>query len=409
MAATDIAGHTLEQERLAALHGYEVLDTPAESDFDDIVALAAQLCDKPIAMISLLDENRQWFKARIGVDRCESARQGSICTYAMHGDGLLQIPDARDDPRFAGGATVTGPPYIRFYAGAPLITPQGRPLGTLCVAAPEPGALTAAQQRGLLALARHVVNHLELRKYARERHDIQVRLRDAERIKDEFIARVNHELRTPLTSIHGYLEMLGDPALPSDARDGFLQRVQRNSDRLLSVVDDMLLAAQVSAGSRDFVRTPADLAALARAAVAGNRPLAEAKGLTMVAEAEEPVFADVDAGRMGQALERLILNAVKFTERGTITVTATERAGTAVLRVRDTGIGISRQDQFRVLAPFRRAADAERAEVPGIGLGLSIVKAIAEGHDGTVRIESTPGEGSTVAIEVPLAGPYPPG
>ncbi|GAA2891661.1 sensor histidine kinase [Actinoplanes cyaneus] len=407
MAGTQYAGATPEQERLAALRGYEVLDTGAERDFDDIVTLAAQLCDKPIALISLIDAERQWFKARFGTDVREGPRDTSICAHAMAGRDVLQVPDALLDPRFANCPTVAGDPHIRFYAGAPLITPGGKALGTLCVAAPEPGVLTEAQQHGLRALARHVVTQLELRKYARDMHQLHQRLRGAEQLKDEFIARVNHEFRTPLTAINGYLEVLGDPELPSESRDGFVQRVQRNSDRLLALVNDMLLAAQVSAGSREFLRVPADLAVLARTAVAANRPLAEAKGLTITAETTGGVFADVDVLRMTQALERLILNAVKFTDTGSITVRAEVRDGHATLLVRDTGIGISEEDQARVLAPFRRSADAERNEVQGLGLGLGIVKAISEGHDGEVRIESRPGEGSTISIAVPSAGPYP--
>ncbi|MFI1987766.1 ATP-binding protein [Actinoplanes sp. NPDC020271] len=407
MAGTQYAGATLEQQRLAALRGYEILDTDAEQDFDDIVTLAAQLCDKPIALISLVDADRQWFKARFGTDVCEGPRDTSLCTHAMFDENVMQVPDALLDPRFANSPTVVGHPHIRFYAGAPLITSDGRSLGTLCVADREPGLLTEPQRHGLRALARHVITQLELRKYARDMHSLHQRLRNAEQMKDEFIARVNHEFRTPLTAINGYLEMLGDPELPSESRDGFVQRVQRNSDRLLALVNDMLLAAQVSADSREFRRVPADLAALAHTAVAANRPLADAKGLTITAETSGPVFADVDVLRMGQALERLILNAVKFTDSGSITVRAETRDGHAMLLVRDTGIGISEDDQTRVLAPFRRSADAERNEVQGLGLGLGIVKAISEGHDGEVRIESRPGEGSTISIAVPLAGPYP--
>lgn len=407
MAATQYAGATLEEERLAALRAYDILDTAAEQDFDDIVTLAAQVCDKPIALISLVDADRQWFKARIGTDMCEGPRDTSMCTHAMFDEDVMQVTDTHLDPRFANNPTVVGDPFIRFYAGAPLVTPHGKALGTLCVADSEPGSLTAAQRHGLRALARHVVTQLELRKYARDMHVLHQRLRSAEAIKDEFIARVNHEFRTPLTAINGYLEMLGDPELPSENRDGFLQRVQRNSDRLLALVNDMLLAAQVSADSREFARVPADLAVLVRTAVDANRPLAEAKGLTIVAETDEKVFADVDVRRMSQALERLILNAVKFTEAGTITVRAEARDGHAMLLVRDTGIGISEEDQTRVLAPFRRSADAERNEVQGLGLGLSIVKAISEGHDGEVHITSRPGAGTTISIAVPSAGPYP--
>ncbi|GIF04338.1 GAF domain-containing sensor histidine kinase [Actinoplanes siamensis] len=407
MAATQYAGAMLEEERLAALREYEILDTRAERDFDDIVVLAAQVCDKPIALISLIDADRQWFKARVGTDVCEGPRDTSMCAYAMHDQGVMQVPDARLDPRFADCPTVSGDPFIRFYAGAPLLTPHGKPIGTLCVAAPEPGVLTAAQRSGLLALARHVVTQLELRKYARDVHALHQRLNSAERIKDEFIARVNHEFRTPLTAINGYLEMLGDPELPSESRDGFLRRVQRNSDRLLALVNDMLLAAQVSADSSQFDRVPTDLAVLARTAVDANRPLAEAKGLTIAADTSGPVFADVDPSRMAQALERLILNAVKFTPAGSITVRAEARDGHAMLLVCDTGVGIGAEDRARVMAPFGRSADAERQEVQGLGLGLSIVKAIAEGHDGEVTIESEPGDGTTVGIAVPSTGPYP--
>ncbi|MEV6343044.1 GAF domain-containing sensor histidine kinase [Actinoplanes sp. NPDC051851] len=407
MTATRIAGEAVEAERLAALRGYEILDTPAESDFDDIAVLAAQLCDKPTAMVSLVDAERQWFKARVGTDICEGHRADSFCTIAMHELDVMQVPDAHLDPRFAASPMVTGEPHIRFYAGAPLVTPVGQRLGTLCVVDRVPGVLTQPQKDGLRALARHVVTQLELRKYARDMHALNQRLRDAERIKDEFIARVNHELRTPLSSIHGYLEMLGDPDLGPDARENFLARVRRNSDRLLSLVDDMLLAAQVSTENQYFDRTPADLVELVHAAAGANRPIAEAKGLTLTTAIDGPVHADIDRRRIGQALDRLILNAVKFTESGHVTVSAVRRGDRAILEVTDTGIGISPADQERVLEPFRRAADAERAEVQGLGLGLTIVKAIAEGHDGRVSIVSVSGQGSTVGIELPLTGPYP--
>jgi signal transduction histidine kinase len=242
---------------------------------------------------------------------------------------------------------------------------------------------------------------LELRQYARGLDAAYERLRDADRIKDEFISRVTHELRTPLTSINGYLEVLGeDEVAPTTGRD-FLDRIRRNSDRLMALVDDMLLAAETGRNELVLHRTAVDLAELARAAVTRNGVLAASRGLEITADAPDPVVVTADRQRLTQALERLVLNAVKFTPRGEIVVRAALRGDEAALSVRDTGIGISPDDQQRVLAPFRRAAAAERAEVQGAGLGLSIVKAIIDAHGGDIGIESAVGHGTTIKVTLP--------
>ncbi|MET3422388.1 signal transduction histidine kinase [Actinoplanes tereljensis] len=397
-----VADPQLERQRLAALHDYDVLYTAPEADFDDIAVLAAQLCRTPTAAISLVSGERQWLKASVGMDNpCEVAREHSFCSHAIRAGEVMQVPDARLDPRFRNNPMVVGEPYIRFYAGAPLITADGQPLGTLCVIDFEPRLLNAAECTGLRTLARHVMAQLELRQYARGLDAANERLRDADRIKDEFISRVTHELRTPLTSINGYLEVLGDPESPPSENQQFLDRIRRNSDRLMALVDDMLLAAQAGQSSLVLDRTTLDLAELARDAVARNRVLAEGRGLEISAVADQPVLVRADLQRLGQAVERLVLNGVKFTPRGWIRVTAVIDGDDAVLEVRDTGIGISPADQQRVLAPFRRAAAAERHEVQGAGLGLSIVKAIVDAHDGTLTIDSAAGHGATISIRLP--------
>jgi signal transduction histidine kinase len=387
-----------EQERLAALYGYQILDTPAERDFDDITALAAQLCDTPKAAISLVDSDRQWFKSRLGLDACETSRDTSFCAHAMHHDDVMVVEDARLDPRFATNPAVLDDPHVRFYAGAPLVSAGGQRLGSLCVIDHRPRRLTATQRDGLLILARHVMVQLELRQYGRALTAANRRLLDAERLKEEFLARVTHELRTPLTSIHGYLEVLDDPELAAGTVSKFLGRIRRNSDRLLALVDDMLLAAQFSSGAVQLDRRAVDLAALARATADQNRPLAEAKGLAISADAAGPVPADADPVRLAQALDRLILNAVKFTTQGHVTIRAYERDERRVLEVRDTGIGIPPEERDRLFTPFRRASAAERAEVQGVGLGLNIVKAIVDGHGGSVTLDSETGQGTTVTI-----------
>ena len=152
-----------EAQRLAALRRYDILDTPPERAFDDIVRLASRLCDVPVALVSLVDDQRQWFKAEQGFGARETSRDASFCAHAILQPDVLVVPDTLRDERFAANPLVTGSSHIRFYAGAPLVTPDGHRLGTLCIMDREPRELTAEQAGLLQALARQVVTELELR------------------------------------------------------------------------------------------------------------------------------------------------------------------------------------------------------------------------------------------------------
>jgi len=157
-----------ETKRLNVLWQYEVLDTVPEAVFDDLTDLAAKICEAPIALISLVDEKRQWFKSKVGLTVDETARDKSFCSHAIMQSDLFIVPDATKDPRFARNPMVTSEPRIRFYAGAPLVTPDGHVLGTLCVIDKIPRELRSHQKQALRVLAHHVVTQLELRRHARE-------------------------------------------------------------------------------------------------------------------------------------------------------------------------------------------------------------------------------------------------
>jgi GAF domain-containing protein len=153
-----------EAQRLAALQEYRILDTAAEQAYDDIVALAAYLCDVPIALISLVDESRQWFKSRLGLNEKETPRDVAFCAHAILQTEPLIVRDALKDTRFSDNALVTGSPHIRLYAGFPLVNPDGFALGTLCVIDRKPRRLSAEQKTAMQALARQVMALLELRR-----------------------------------------------------------------------------------------------------------------------------------------------------------------------------------------------------------------------------------------------------
>jgi GAF domain-containing protein len=153
----------MEASRVAALDRYAILDSEPEQSFDDLVSLAAHICKVPMAMLSLVDDHRQWFKSRIGVQVRETPRDSSICAHAIQQGDLFVVPDTLQDARFRESPLVTGDPHIRFYAGAPLINEDNFALGTLCVVDREPRELDADQKDALLALGRLALRQMELR------------------------------------------------------------------------------------------------------------------------------------------------------------------------------------------------------------------------------------------------------
>src|SRR5437764_10390310 len=179
-----------EKKRLRVLWQYDVLDTVPEELFDDLTELAARICEAPIALITLVDEDRQWFKSKVGVSINETSRDISFCGHAIGQSDLFIVPDATMDKRFAKNPLVTSDPKIRFYAGAPLITPDGHALGTLCVIDKVPRELRPDQKNALRVLARHVMTQLELR---RRGHELNHAHKERDRVQEE-LNKVKAEL-----------------------------------------------------------------------------------------------------------------------------------------------------------------------------------------------------------------------
>ena len=230
------------------------------------------------------------------------------------------------------------------------------------------------------------------------------REREAEQVKDEFVATVSHELRTPLTSIRGFLDLLlaGEGGeLTADQRR-FLTVVQRNSERLLRLVGDLLLVAQLDAGSLRLELSVVDLVDVAAEAVEAARPAAEAAELTLELGTHGVPIVAGDRERLAQLLDNLISNAIKFTPRGgRVDVAAATDGDDVSLVVSDTGTGMTEDELGRLYTRFYRTARAGRDQIPGTGLGLAISKAIAEAHGGSISVESVVGGGTTFRVELP--------
>ncbi|GGM17035.1 ATP-binding protein [Nakamurella endophytica] len=234
--------------------------------------------------------------------------------------------------------------------------------------------------------------------------------REAARLKDEFTGLISHELRTPLSSILGYLELIADDEEnPLSAEQmGYLATVERNAQRLLRLVGDLLFTAQVEAGKFSLDRRPVDLRQIVTSTGESLRPTAAAAGVTLsvfLPDGEIPV--DGDPVRLGQACDNLVSNAVKFTKPGgRVAISAgIDDSGdepVARLSVSDTGVGIPVEEMENLFSRFFRASTATANAVPGVGLGLTITKAIATAHGGTIRVASTPGEGTTFSLALPL-------
>lgn len=386
-----------EVKRLRALAEYDVLDTSPEAAYDDLTALAAQICDVPISLLTLVDSDRQWFKSRIGLERAETPRDHSFCAWAVSDGMPLEVEDALTDERFAANPLVTGDPNIRFYAGAPLVTEEGLALGTLCVIDRQPRRLTEAQASALQSLARAAMAQLDLR-----RQNDQLRALD--RMKEEFVAVVSHELRTPLASVVGYLEELRNEANGplNDTQLRFLDVVDRNADRLLSLVNDLLFLAQLEAGSAGLSIETVDLAAIAAEAVDSCRLAAAEKGVEIVFDAPAAVELRGDGRRLSQVADNLLSNAVKFTPAGgTVVVRLVAGDPTVTLSVSDTGVGIAADELAHLFGRFYRTRAAASAAIPGTGLGLAITRGIVEAHGGTIGVESASGEGTTFTVSIP--------
>jgi two-component sensor histidine kinase len=285
-----------EDDRLAALRSYRVLDTPSEPTFDDLVQLAARACQAPIALISLIDERRQWFKAEVGLGVRETPLDRSICLTAMLEPGLTIIPSLTKDPRFAHNPLVTGEPHLRFYAGAVLRTPDGVPLGALCVFDRVARDLPEEQASTLTLLARQVMSQLELRREIAERDERLEAARKIEQRQALLVRELHHRVKNTLATVQA---LVGATGRSTGSFDEFYRSF---SNRIASLAKTHNLLTE------DYWQT----ASLREIAVNELKPFAESRQPRfMLIGPHVELSADL-AVPVGMALHELTTNAVRY-------------------------------------------------------------------------------------------------
>ncbi len=412
-----------EPARLKRLNAYHLLDTPPEPIFDRIASLASYLFDAPIALVTLVDAERQWFKARIGLPAPEMPREHAICAYTILDPDGLVIPDTLEDRRFRHYPPVEQAPWVRFYAGMPLVTTEGYALGTLCVLDTRPRDDFGEQQRHILdTLAQEVMAYIDLRRSSlflaealqdRRKLNLEQRLQEAEvarssKEKDRFLAMLAHELRNPLSPILNAVELLRTPH-PGDA----LEVIERQVRHMARLLEDLLDISRVATGKVTLYRSAVDLTQVVRHCVR----IARERFVTREQPFEfssppEPLWIDADPVRIEQIVGNLLHNAAKYTGRGKpVNLLLYREDGEAVITVRDAGIGISPEWQQRIFEPFVQSEESQAMTRSGLGLGLSLVRQMTHLHGGSVTVRSAgAGLGSEFTVRLPLiAAPAPMG
>lgn len=371
-----------EARRLSALLDYRVLDTPPEEAFDNITRLAVALFNAPIALVTLIDADRQWFKSRVGLDRTETPREFAFCDHAIRTGNTMVVEDASRDQRFVDNPLVTGAPFIRFYCGVPLRSAEGLGLGTLCLIDRAPRTISVEQRGSLEALARQVETELEIRRRLMVLEEALETHRAHQRAKELLASMVVHDLRSPLTSIALIASSLqsADPEFQAALED-----LGAEAARARGMLTDMLDLCLHGLGRLRLRRAHFEAHGLIRDVVRVAERRAKIRGQALFVDLPTtPEQVDADPELIRRVLENLLINAMHHGPANQPIKVAAARTNEGLrIEVRDLGSPIEAERRQTVFQAYETQSLNHR----GSGLGLSFCAMAVQAHGGTIGLE----------------------
>lgn len=390
--------HAQESKRIAELVRLDVLDTEDEEALDELTELASSICGTPISLISLIDTDRQWFKSRVGLDAHETPRELAFCAHAILQPDLFEVTNALEDERFHDNPLVSSDPNIRFYAGEPLVTDNGMPIGTLCVIDQKPKKLTQEQKRALKILAKQVVGQLELRiNYKKlKRVDLE---------REKIFSVIAHDLRSPFNGILGLSKMLNENAstMERKAIQMMSEKILESSLQVFQIIDELMQWTQQRLGRNQIKISPCNLALMVKETIDLLADAFNVKGLTYNVQVGDSVEVLADAAIIKMILRNLISNAIKYSNANeSIDIDATIQASEIIVSVTDKGQGVSSEVMNTL---FKEAVDSQSDTqgLKGTGIGLSLCAELIVTQNGKIWVDKNYTQGARIQFSLPLA------
>lgn len=383
-----------EFERLNAIYEYEILDSFTEEDYDILTKIAAEICQTEISLISFVDKDRQWFKSKHGLSVSETPRDFSFCAHAINNPTeVFIINDARQDERFFDNPLVTADPHVIFYAGVPLLSESGFPMGTMCVIDSNPKQLSENQINALRGLSKQVINLMELRKGKLVLEDLNKTLKEKNERLETFAMVAAHDLKSPLKNIASLVDIVLEDHIESidDEKQKMLALLKKSSNKLLNLVDGMLAYCKsdrileekkASVNFKEFFEQINELF------IVGSDIKIEVK-----IEANDG-FLNITA--LSQIFINLISNAIKYNDKANteINILAQESAQNWIFTVADNGQGIDEEFHDKIFDLYQVLVSKDKYGNKGNGIGLNTVKNLVEKQAGGISLSSVLGEGT---------------
>lgn len=396
------AQHPREIERIAELDLYDVLDSEDELAFDELTEIASAICGTSISLISLVDRDRQWFKSKVGLAASETPRSIAFCSHAILQDDVFEVPNALEDNRFFDNPLVTGAPDIRFYAGAPLVTSSGLPLGTLCVIDTVPKKLTAVQEKALKVLAHQVVGQLELRL-----HNHRLERMNANR--EKIFSVIAHDLRGPFNAILGYSRALSTKAnsLKPETIAEMARSILISSLQFYQLLDELLQWSQQQLGAYRAHVTLCSIRELVDADLTLLTDALQIKQLVIDNQVPANLQAYADATLTKTVLRNLIANAIKYSSNGhRISISAEQVEGEVQVSVIDQGAGVPESLRASL---FRAPVESQLGTLgeEGHGIGLRLCFDFMHMQHGRIWLDESYSAGTKISFSLPVDAPVP--